>query len=60
MVECSQGIELLQGKDQRLMGRWIHEVKVDQIVDAQALQEEDNVAEVRSLDLKWNNVVRFL
>lgn len=34
VVKCSQGVQLLQRQDQSLMRRWVHEVKVNQVVDA--------------------------
>lgn len=34
VVECSQSVQLLQRQDQSLMRRWVHEVKVNQVIDA--------------------------
>lgn len=34
MVECSKGVELLQCQHQSLMRRWVHEVKVNEVIDA--------------------------
>lgn len=33
MVECSEGIELLQCQNQSLMRRGVHEVKMNEVVD---------------------------
>ena len=33
IVQCAEGIEMLKGSDEGLRRRWIHEVKVNQIVD---------------------------
>ena len=52
MVEGSQSIKLLQGKDERLRGRRVHEVKVDEVINAQTLQHEDDIAQVSTLDLE--------
>ena len=52
MVEGPQSIQLLQGKDERLRGRRVHEVKVDEVINAQTLQHEDDVAQVSALDLE--------
>ena len=38
VVEGAQRVQLLQRQHQRLMGRGVHEVKVDQVVDPQRLQ----------------------
>lgn len=37
VVECPQGIELLQGQDERLCWGAVHEVKVDEVIDPQTL-----------------------
>ena len=34
MVEGPQGVELLQGQNKGLMRRWVHEVKVDQVINS--------------------------
>ena len=52
MVEGPQSIQLLQGKDERLRGRRVHEVKVDEVINAQTLQHEDDIAQVSTLDLE--------
>ena len=52
MVEGTQSIQLLQGKDERLRGRRVHEVKVDEVINAQTLQHEDDIAQVSTLDLE--------
>lgn len=33
VVECSKGIKLLQGQNQSLMRRRVHEVKVNEVID---------------------------
>lgn len=40
VVEGAQGIQLLQRTNERFRGRGVHEVKVDQVVDAQRLQAQ--------------------
>ncbi len=34
------------------MGRGIEEVKVDEVIDAQGLEEQDHIAQVHTLDLR--------
>lgn len=51
MVESPEGIELLKGKDEGLGRGRVHEVKVDEVVDAKGLEQENHVAEVSPLDL---------
>lgn len=34
VVERSQGVELLQRQHQSLVRRWVHEVKVNEVIDA--------------------------
>mmetsp|Transcript_7589 Transcript_7589/g.46719 ORF Transcript_7589/g.46719 Transcript_7589/m.46719 type:complete len:209 (+) Transcript_7589:491-1117(+) len=38
IIKCTKGVKLLQCPEQGLRWRWIHEVKVDQVVDTQTLQ----------------------
>ena len=42
IVKCSEVIEQLQGPHQRLWCRWIHEVKMHEIVNAKLLQLQHN------------------
>ena len=51
MVECPKGIELLEGEDECLRRGRVHEVKVDEVVDAKRLEQENHVAEVGPLNL---------
>lgn len=34
VVQCSQGVELLQRQDQSLVRGWVHEVEVNEVVDS--------------------------
>eukprot|EP00968_Pinguiococcus_pyrenoidosus_P020566 scaffold2448_cov250-Pinguiococcus_pyrenoidosus.AAC.17 len=52
VIQRAQRVQLLESADQRLGGRRVHEVEVEQIVDAQALQQQHDVAHVRSLNLR--------
>mmetsp|Transcript_6507 Transcript_6507/g.18711 ORF Transcript_6507/g.18711 Transcript_6507/m.18711 type:complete len:883 (-) Transcript_6507:1046-3694(-) len=52
VVEGTQGVQLLQGAQQRLRRRRVHEVEVHQIVDAQALQHQHHRAKIGALDLR--------
>ena len=38
VIECSQGIQLLQGYNQSLGWRWVHKVEMYKVIDAQWLQ----------------------
>ena len=51
MVERAERVQLLERQHERLVRRRVHEVEVQQVVDAERLQQEDDVAEVRPLDL---------
>ena len=52
VIQRTEGVELLQRHDQRLSRRRVHEIEVDQVVNAQTFQHEHNIAEICSLDLK--------
>ena len=39
MVQSSQGVQLLESNDKGLSRRGVHKIKMNQIVDTQALQE---------------------
>ena len=43
VVEGAEGVQLLQRQHQRLVRRRIHEIKVNQVVDAQGLQQQHYV-----------------
>lgn len=51
IVQRTQRVQVLQRADQRLGGGRVHKVKLDQVVDAQTLQEEHNRVQVGPLDL---------
>ena len=57
MVECPQGVELLQCQDERLRRRGVHEIEVDEVVDAQTLQQQHHIAQVGALDLRYTDSV---
>ena len=42
------------------MRRWVQEVEVNEIVDAEGLEEEDDVAEVHALDLRDGIVLQLV
>mmetsp|Transcript_56637 Transcript_56637/g.123121 ORF Transcript_56637/g.123121 Transcript_56637/m.123121 type:complete len:454 (-) Transcript_56637:502-1863(-) len=52
LVQRPQRIQRLHRHDQRLDGRGVHKVKVDDVVDAHGLEREHRVAEVGPLDLR--------
>mmetsp|Transcript_31993 Transcript_31993/g.75370 ORF Transcript_31993/g.75370 Transcript_31993/m.75370 type:complete len:202 (+) Transcript_31993:814-1419(+) len=51
--------KLVHGVEHDLLGRGVHEVEVQQVLDAEGLEEEDDVAEVGALDLR-DRVVQHL
>ena len=51
MIQRSQGIQLLKRNDECFCWRGVHEIKVDQIIDAQAFQQQHHISEICSLDL---------
>jgi len=48
IVEGTEVVQLLKSSHERLWSWWIHVIKMDQVVDAEFLQVEDNVAKIRS------------
>ncbi len=56
VIESPQGVQLLEGKDQRLMGRGVQEIEVNQIIDSQGFQHEHHVAQVGPLDLEGGGI----
>mmetsp|Transcript_15244 Transcript_15244/g.32018 ORF Transcript_15244/g.32018 Transcript_15244/m.32018 type:complete len:437 (-) Transcript_15244:1676-2986(-) len=60
VVQGAQRVELLQRLDERLRGRRVHEVKVKEVIDANGLQHEDHVPEIRPLDLRSVVVVELV
>lgn len=62
MIQSTKGIQLFQGKDQGLMWRWVHEVKVNEIIDSERFQQKNNISQVSPLNLKqqqkytWHHV----
>ena len=51
MVESPQGVQLFQRQDQCLRRGWVHEVKVDEVIDTQTLEQEHHISKVGPLDL---------
>ena len=51
---------LFQRKHQRLVRGRVKEVEVDEIVDAERLEEEDDVAQVDPLDLRHGVVLQLI
>lgn len=67
VVECSQSVQLLQRQDQSLMRRWVHEVKVNQVIDAckenvssywtvTSTKESSNVFQRHNLNV-WTDII---
>jgi len=48
IVEGAEVVQLLKSSHERLWSWWIHVIKMDQVVDAELLQVEDNIAKIRS------------
>ena len=59
VVQRAQVVEQLQRAYQRLWGGHVHEVEVDQVVDAQLLQLQHHSAEVGAEDLGVGVVLHF-
>uniref|UniRef100_A0A8R7K0H9 Uncharacterized protein n=1 Tax=Triticum urartu TaxID=4572 RepID=A0A8R7K0H9_TRIUA len=59
-VERAEGEELLQGLEQRLRRRRVHEVEAHQVVDAQRLEPQHHVGQVAPLDLRDRVVVQVM
>mmetsp|Transcript_27535 Transcript_27535/g.59266 ORF Transcript_27535/g.59266 Transcript_27535/m.59266 type:complete len:276 (+) Transcript_27535:374-1201(+) len=53
LVERVQREEALHGHHERLHGRRVHEVKVQQVVDAHRLHLQHGIAQVGALDLRY-------
>lgn len=53
VIEGTERVELFHGGDQRLHGRWVHEIEVDQVVDSHGFQDQHGVGKISSLYL-WN------
>ena len=52
VIECTQTVQLLHRRDERLHRRRVHEVERQQVVDAHCLQRQHGAGEVRPLDLR--------
>lgn len=52
VVDGAEGVELLDALHQRLSRGRVEEVKAEEVVDAERLEEQDDRAEVGSLDLR--------
>ena len=52
MVESPKGIELLQSSDEHFRRGRVHEVKVNQVRYTEALQQQHNITQVGTLDLR--------
>ena len=44
VIEGPQGVQLLQGQDECLGRGRVHEVKVNEVIDSQTLEQQHNVA----------------
>jgi hypothetical protein len=44
-------VQLFHRNNERVNGRWVHEIKMHDIVNAHRFQRQHNIAEVRSLNL---------
>lgn len=51
VVQSAQDPELVHGVEHVVLRRWIHEVEEQQILDAQRLQQQDDIGQVGPLDL---------
>ena len=51
VVERTERVQLLHGRDQSLHGRGIHEVEGQQVVDPHGLQGQDGAGQIGPLDL---------
>lgn len=51
VVQSSQDPELVHGVEHVVLGWWIHEVKEEQILNTQRLQQQDYIGQVGPLDL---------
>lgn len=53
VIQGTERVQLLHGRDQRLHRRGIHEVEGQQIIDPHGLQWQHGAGQIRALDL-WN------
>mmetsp|Transcript_38970 Transcript_38970/g.96642 ORF Transcript_38970/g.96642 Transcript_38970/m.96642 type:complete len:253 (+) Transcript_38970:657-1415(+) len=60
VVERAERVELLERADERLRGRRVHEVEMQQVVDAEALEQQHHVAQVGALDLGDHVVLQLV
>ena len=60
VVERAEGVQLLESDDERLVRRRIHVVEVNEVVDAQALEQQHHVAQIGALYLGYRVVVELL
>ena len=51
IVQGTEGMQLLHGRDESLHGRGVHEVEAEEVVDAHGLQGQHGGGQVSSLDL---------
>ena len=60
VVERAQSVELLERADERLGRRRVHEIEVDEVVDAERFEHEHHRAEVGALDLRNRVLVQLV
>mmetsp|Transcript_55137 Transcript_55137/g.129443 ORF Transcript_55137/g.129443 Transcript_55137/m.129443 type:complete len:421 (+) Transcript_55137:277-1539(+) len=60
VVQRTQRVKLLQGLDQCLWRRRIHEVEMQEVIDTDRLEHQHHVAQVGSLDLRGIVVVQLM
>ena len=51
---------MFQSQNQSFMGRRIEKVEMNEIIDAETLEHEDNIAEVDSLNLRDGILLQFV
>lgn len=60
VIERAQCVEHLEGANERLGRRRIEKVKVNEIVDPERLEQQNDVPEVRPLDLRDRVVLQLV
>lgn len=50
--QSRKGIQFLEGRQHRIRGRGVHEVEVDQVIDAHCLKHQDGRRQVLALNLR--------
>ena len=60
VIQGSESIQLFQSQNQGFVGRRIEKVEMNEIIDAETLEHEDNIAEVDSLNLRDGILLQFV